>query len=312
MNTNHTNFTQAVQIARISGQHEEASLWLTVGRRDPAQFNQQVAALKASAAAELPMPYGLWGAWRGERLVGSLLYQLHPGRTAMVWPVALVENEPTATAEQLLLSFSEQIAGTNVQIVQALISSELPGDIAPLLASGFRHVSDLLFLVCQREDFSSVNPCPRLDFEPYSPAAHARMARLIEASYQGSLDCPAVNGIRDTEDVMLGYRATGRFSPANWLIVRHGPIDIGCLILTEHPSSKTSELIYMGVAPDARGHNWGTSIARYAQWHSGQAGQTRLVLAVDAVNEPALRMYAAAGFRAWDRRSVLLKIVGVG
>jgi hypothetical protein len=31
-------------------------------------------------------------------------------------------------------------------------------------------------------------------------------------------------------------------------------------------------------------------------------------LAVDAANEPAIRMYAAAGFQAWDRRSVYLKM----
>ena len=33
------------------------------------------------------------------------------------------------------------------------------------------------------------------------------------------------------------------------------------------------------------------------------------MLAVDAANEPALRGYAAAGFVAWDRRSVFLKLL---
>ena len=35
----------------------------------------------------------------------------------------------------------------------------------------------------------------------------------------------------------------------------------------------------------------------------------RLVLAVDAANEPALRTYAAAGFQAWDRRSVFIRVM---
>jgi hypothetical protein len=40
-----------------------------------------------------------------------------------------------------------------------------------------------------------------------------------------------------------------------------------------------------------------------------RGGAERLVLAVDAGNEPALRGYAAAGFVAWDRRGVFLKLL---
>jgi GNAT superfamily N-acetyltransferase len=64
----------------------------------------------------------------------------------------------------------------------------------------------------------------------------------------------------------------------------------------------------MGVLPAARGHGWGAGIVRYAQWLAGQAARGRLVLAVDAANAPALRMYAAAGFRQWDQTSVFLRI----
>jgi hypothetical protein len=37
-----------------------------------------------------------------------------------------------------------------------------------------------------------------------------------------------------------------------------------------------------------------------------------LVLAVDAANEPAIRMYSLAGFRAWDRRAVWIKPLNAG
>jgi hypothetical protein len=36
------------------------------------------------------------------------------------------------------------------------------------------------------------------------------------------------------------------------------------------------------------------------------ASRNRLVLAVDAVNQPALKMYAAAGFQSWDQKSVFI------
>ena len=33
------------------------------------------------------------------------------------------------------------------------------------------------------------------------------------------------------------------------------------------------------------------------------------MLAVDALNEPALSVYAAAGFRAWERRWVFVRLL---
>ena len=182
-------------------------------------------------------------------------------------------------------------------------------DAEALLAAGFQHVSDLLYLVCLADDFPTHPPCPELQFEPYSPALHARFAQLVDATYEDTLDCPAVNGVRDVDDVLQGYRATGHFSPKRWFIVRHQGEEIGCLILTDYPEHATWELIYLGLLPAARGRGWGVGIVRHALWLAGQASRNRLVLAVDAANEPALRMYAAAGFQAWDQTSVYIRVL---
>jgi hypothetical protein len=48
---------------------------------------------------------------------------------------------------------------------------------------------------------------------------------------------------------------------------------------------------------------------RRAQSLAAEAHATCLLLAVDAANEPAVAMYAAAGFAAWDRRSVLVRLL---
>ena len=63
----------------------------------------------------------------------------------------------------------------------------------------------------------------------------------------------------------------------------------------------------MGLIPEARGQEHGIDIVRYAQWLAAEAGAERLVLAVDAANAPAIRVYSAAGFQTWDRRSVFLR-----
>ena len=119
-----------------------------------------------------------------------------------------------------------------------------------------------------------------------------------------------MNGVRSVDDVLQGYRATGHFNPERWLIVNHQGEEIGCLILTDYPEHATWELIYIGLLSAVRGQGRGVKIISHALWLSGQASRNRLVLAVDAANEPALRMYAAAGFRAWDRTSVYIRVLG--
>ena len=194
-------------------------------------------------------------------------------------------------------------------MVQALLPADGPADAELLVATGFQHLSDLLYLVCLADEFPSASPCSELQFEPYSPARHARFAQVVEATYEDTLDCPAVNGVRSIDDVLQGYRATGHFDPERWFIVRHQGEEIGCLILTDYPEHAIWELIYMGLLPAARGHGWGLEIVRHALWLARQAARNRVVLAVDAANEPALRMYATAGFRSWDQTAVYIRIL---
>ena len=179
----------------------------------------------------------------------------------------------------------------------------------PCCARGdYNRLSELLYLVSPNSEFPTSPPATSLEFESYSPANHQRLARIVEATYQQTLDCPQLDGIRDVEDVLAGYRASGVFDASRWLIVRHDGADVGCLLLGDFPENDNWELVYMGVTPSARGHGWGIELVRYAQWRAGQAGRARLVLAVDAANGPAIRLYAAAGFQAWERRTVFVKI----
>ena len=136
-----------------------------------------------------------------------------------------------------------------------------------------------------------------------------RLISLMDRTYKDTADCPALNGIRETSDVVDGYRAVGRFSPDLWLLVRHADQDIGCLLLTDHPDDHALELVYMGIVPESRGRGFGIEIVRYAQWVTRTHGRQRLLLAVDAANAPAIEIYAAAGFISWDRRSVMVNVL---
>jgi len=252
---------------------------------------------------------GLLEARRGGRLVGGILSEIQPGKTAVVWPPRLAPDEPTTTSGQLL-AVSLEFLRRRVCVAYTLLEAGMEDDAPVLRAAGFEPLADLLYLVSTEEGFPHSRPASPLEFEAYSAANHDRMARVVEATYDGTCDCPRLNGVRQIDDILMGYRATGTFAPDRWLLVRHQGEDIGCLLLADHPEQENWELVYMGLALGARGNGWGKEITRHAQWLTRQAGRARLLLAVDQKNDPAIRMYGTQGFQAWDRRSVYLRVLG--
>jgi ribosomal protein S18 acetylase RimI-like enzyme len=88
--------------------------------------------------------------------------------------------------------------------------------------------------------------------------------------------------------------------------------DIGCLLVNLHPEVRHAEIIYLALVPEVRGRQLGKLLVRQAQWLARQAGCERLVLAVDAANDPAILMYGATGFVEWDRRSVWVRALPAG
>lgn len=298
-----------ISITPAAANERPSALELLVSRLDEPLRGEQLARLMQSDPDGPPWLDGLFVARRAARLVGTCLTVLQPGKTASIWPPELIAGEPEITSVKLLRSALNFLARGGIRVAQALLDTDVGVSAARLVSAGFIHVADLLFLVCGREQFAEAPPGDRLQFDAYRIEDQARLSELVERSYMGTLDCPRLNGIRETADVIDGYRQTGVFDPARWLLVRDGEQDVGCLLLTEHPADSQWEIVYVALVPEARGRGWGRRLIQQAQWLAAQANCARLVLAVDADNEPALRAYAACGFVAWDRRSVYLTVV---
>ncbi len=165
-----------------------------------------------------------------------------------------------------------------------------------------------MYLVSLQGAFPTAPPATRLSFEQTSTRSDAELARLVEGTYEQTLDCPALNGVQDCADALASYRGASSFDPALWFVVRHDQRDVGCLLLADFADSDQRLLVYMGLLPEARGKGLGIEVVRYSQWLCAQSGRGRLILAVDAANKPAIDIYAAAGFVIWDRRSVWLYV----
>jgi ribosomal protein S18 acetylase RimI-like enzyme len=141
----------------------------------------------------------------------------------------------------------------------------------------------------------------------YGPESHAAFARTIVQTYQESLDCPALNGLRDIEDVIAGHKASGggpkAFDPAWWFLLRERDAEALAVLLlarTTSPHAAAAELVYLGLVPAARGRGIGDVVMRQAlHVVSAARGETptSLALAVDGHNTRALRLYHRHGMR---------------
>lgn len=284
----------------------EAALELVFSRWEPEQRAAQLAAARAGIESGAISRDGLIVARRGAKMVAAGLFQLQPGRAATVCPARTIPDEDPSTAERVLAELLKGLARHPVRLAYAIVDSVADDDERLFRACGFDRLAALLYLVCPADRFPSSIPHNLLTFDPCGPAQQERLRQVVAATYEDTLDCPALNGIRDIDDVLEGY-GVSEADPALLLVVRSGPDDVGCLLLADHPDFGNLELAYMGLVKGARGRGWGRLIVAHAKWLAARLSRERLVVAVDETNGPAMEMYELAGFDAWDRRVCYFK-----
>jgi ribosomal protein S18 acetylase RimI-like enzyme len=121
------------------------------------------------------------------------------------------------------------------------------------------------------------------------------------------LDCPEVNGVRTTDEVIAGYRAPATHDPSWWLAL-YGHTPIGVLLTTPVLDTGGWDLSYVGVVPEMRRRGLGSALIRKALAEAHRAKAAEITLSVDERNHPARHLYQRLGFRPYDRREVYLAI----
>lgn len=271
----------------------------------PAEWASLCAA--ASEDAKLADTVRMIAAYRAEQIVGLALGQLHAGRTASVYQPWIAPGQPPVARHALQDELDTSLRQMGARLLQALLP-EGTASSAHFAACGYRHICDLSYLLSLADTFPRKAPQGRIGFERYAPADRQRMIKLLDATYQGTLDCPALNGVRKTDEVLDGYEQGG--DEPWFFFVREEERDIGCLLLADHAGNDHCELVYMGIVPQARGRGLGLEITRFAQWLSRTLGRSRCLLAVDDANHAAVGHYHAAGFMRWTARRVWVKPIG--
>jgi len=298
----------AGQIRRAEAREIEPAVRLILASPSAPADPQQVRDLVRLAHLPHSPSLGLMVGCGIDGLVSAVLPVVSPGRTMLLFVPAYY---PTAEHQQitgrLVAEICRRAADADVHLAQALLD---PSDsqLAALFSQwGFSRLAELIYL---QRYFGRLPEDPPLPppyrWQTYSPQSHDLFARTIERTYQLSLDCPALNGMRSMEDIVAGHKAVGEFDPSLWFLLCRGESPLGVLILSPVQHRDSLELVYLGLVPEARGRGLGDRMMRHAAYLAGRS-RCRLTLAVDASNRPALRLYWRHGMQSIVRRVAMLR-----
>lgn len=255
-----------------------------------------------------------WVAVRGGRIISACTCIESPGRTAMLFlPDSRVSCREPGVIRALVDAAIEDASSRGIRLAQCLLD---PDDLETRRAvqqSGFRTIAELVYMELEtasaraRPGSTASTDCDGITWLTYSTSRHLDFKNLIAETYEGSLDCPGLSGLRDMEDVIAGHKAAGLFDESRWLIACHHGEPAGCILLGENPLRPTLEVVYMAVRPAARGRGLGGVLLQRGLEVAYAAQFEKVTLAVDSMNHPALNLYRRVGFRATLRRTALLR-----
>lgn len=272
---------------------------------EPDRTSRSNRALKLFQSGEFDAA-GLLVVRDGSDLVGAILYQPHPGNAALVWPPGVKPTaDSPATGDALVRGVLSEFDRLGVKQAQCLLpeAEQLRADA--LLRNDFRRVTRLASLCRPTKAEDESLPTSRLTFA-LAAAATPGFADVLMATYDGTLDCPELNGTRTADEVMAGNECGAGDGPPLWFLARERGEPVGLVMFLGRPRDGILELSYLGLVPGARRKGLGDELVRFLLRTSREMGAEWLILSADVRNTPALTTYRRWGFREHDRQEVNL------
>jgi len=250
-------------------------------------------------------------AFDGDRLVAYSLCLVGPGAAANVFlPESFPDLPPgfafSGVAVEVLKHLNDQMAAWDLAIFQAMVKDEDSSQAQIFHRAGYAPICRLTIMEALVET-SEDQPDPAgIAWVSFDPDRSETFARLIIRTYESSLDCPALSGLRTGLEVLAGHRYSGLFEPRGWWLLKHGPDDAGLVLLnsTEEDPFRL-ELVYMGIVPTHRRQGLGRVLLRRAAHVARSLGKKKIRLAVDTRNVPAVQLYRSVGFQPVGEQTVL-------
>ena len=257
---------------------------------------------------------GLWAAYNKQIPVTSSLTIPGRGRTAVLFISPIARARLIAQAARMIRTVVNALDSTETCLIQALLEPTQRLEQQMLKEAGF---TDLARLVYMRHPLGVLKSPRDPDSPPnwagepltvyhWSEEHRERFQRAILASYEDTLDCPGLVGVRQIQDIVEGHMAVGKFEPSWWTAYYHQDKPVGVLLLNPLIDRPDLELVYLGLSPAYRGHGLASALMNAALTRARAERFAGMLLALDESNAPAEKLYKSLGFRATGRKTAMI------
>jgi ribosomal protein S18 acetylase RimI-like enzyme len=283
---------------------DEALVLLAAGASDDGLTAARAEALKKLLQARGQYPPRLWWARRGRQALAAAMVMESPGRMGMLLHASAraagVDKE--ALARTIAAASRDALERGGLAFVQALLAPHEGHDVAAVRASGFELLAVLTYMRLDLAGDVLPAQAGAVGWRSYGEFDERELADLIAATYEGSLDCPRLSGLRSMADVLESHKACGVFRPESWWIAVKEGSSAGCILVNDSASRQTAEVVYMGVVPAHRRQGLGRAMLRRAAADARRHRRSALLLAVDERNLHAKSLYETEGYRQTHRQ----------
>ncbi|MFG0256504.1 MAG: GNAT family N-acetyltransferase [Phycisphaerales bacterium JB043] len=231
------------------------------------------------------------------------------GRTSMVFI-----STPQSDREILEVGALLESAGAGAphpMLAQALLDEHERRSRAAFEHAGYTHLATLHYMRRRWRDETPDRSMCRLpsgvEMLHVEHSGDDALARALEASYQDTLDCPQLHGLRRIEDVIESHRSAGVHDPSLWWVVLEDHEPRGALLLNPQGSDQGVELVYLGLAPSLRSRGVASAVFLRGLEAIGDQPNRTLTCAVDASNAPAIEFYTRFGFEPFQSREAYIR-----
>ena len=302
----HDTRSEPVQIEPAAGERRSAALSLLLTGKSGSSDSDVQQFLNFAGQENVSLAH-LWHAQRRGTSIASSLVVPCPGRTAMIFVSPLQSPVDVGMTSDLIRAACRALDPHDLRLIQALLDPYQKLEVEAFTCAGFAQLAHLLYMT--RKPSRAARPLDLGDdiqVTHWSEKQRSLFADTILASYDQTMDCPGLLGLRDIDDIIQGHMATGRFEPKLWYALNCGKDPAGVMLLNPIPQHDAIELVYLGVAVKYRGRGLSRRLLEHALGVALERSASSLILAVDEHNDPAIRLYRAMRFISNARKLAMI------
>jgi len=279
--------------------HLEAATALLGGKKHRAQSLLQTLRVRPSKTYRFI-------AQEDDAIKAAVLVVMNEGATATILATEPTSKVHVETVQSLIEESIQGLRGSGCSIAQTVLPVDAESFALAYSNAGFEYLATLTYMERKRSSKLNVSHTCEAKFIPMTNQPDTSLESILLDTYEGSLDCPRIHGLRHITDIIQGHRGLGQYDPSLWSLAELHENIVGALLLNAVPESNCMELAYLGVAPAARGFGLGDAFVQRAVEQSIKRGFSKITLAVDGDNLPAINLYSRWGFGETGKRLTMI------